>query len=99
MGKLASTAWRVLPVRLHQLCYFVFGHVSAEHRVRTADQLRSRPCPNGRRHGFRVPIQEQAVCQSQNVPSMTRVAAGAFGFLIFSHAFDGPDLYGASSFL
>src|SRR4029453_16360891 len=27
------------------------------------------------------------------------VAAGAFGFLIFSHAFDGPDLYGASSFL
>ena len=25
-----------------------------------------------------------------------RVAAGAFGFLIFSHAFDGPDLYGAS---
>jgi hypothetical protein len=26
------------------------------------------------------------------------VAAGAFGFLIFSHAFDGPDLYGASSF-
>src|SRR5262245_27564037 len=29
---------------------------------------------------------------------MTRVAAGAFGFLIFSHAFDGPDLYGALSF-
>jgi hypothetical protein len=26
------------------------------------------------------------------------VAAGALGFLIFSHAFDGPDLYGASSF-
>jgi hypothetical protein len=26
------------------------------------------------------------------------VAAGAFGFLIFNHAFDGPDLYGASSF-
>jgi len=26
------------------------------------------------------------------------VAAGAFGFLIFSHAFDGPDLYGALSF-
>jgi hypothetical protein len=25
---------------------------------------------------------------------MTRIAAGAFGFLIFSHAFDGPDLYG-----
>jgi hypothetical protein len=25
---------------------------------------------------------------------MTRVAAGAFGFLIFNHAFDGPDLYG-----
>ena len=38
------------------------------------------------------------MCQSQNVPSMTRVAAGAFGFLIFSHAFDGPDLYGALSF-
>jgi hypothetical protein len=34
----------------------------------------------------------------QNVPSAARVAAGAFGFLIFSHAFDGPDLYGASSF-
>jgi hypothetical protein len=32
----------------------------------------------------------------QNVPA--RVAAGAFGFLIFSHAFDGPDLYGALSF-
>jgi hypothetical protein len=31
-------------------------------------------------------------------PSMTLVAAGALGFLIFSHAFDGPDLYGASSF-
>jgi hypothetical protein len=31
------------------------------------------------------------------VPSNARVAAGAFGFLIFSHAFDGPDLYGASS--
>jgi hypothetical protein len=29
---------------------------------------------------------------------MTLVAAGAFGFLIFSHAFDGPDLYGALSF-
>jgi hypothetical protein len=29
---------------------------------------------------------------------VARVAAGAFGFLIFSHAFDGPDLYGASSF-
>jgi hypothetical protein len=25
------------------------------------------------------------------------VAAGAFGFLIFSHALDGPDLYGASN--
>jgi len=24
--------------------------------------------------------------------------AGAFGFLIFDHAFDGPDLYGESSF-
>jgi hypothetical protein len=23
---------------------------------------------------------------------MARVAAGAFGFLIFSHAFDGPEL-------
>jgi hypothetical protein len=35
---------------------------------------------------------------NQNVPSILRVAAGAFGFLIFSHAFDGPDLYGALSF-
>ena len=26
------------------------------------------------------------------------MAAGAFGFLIFSQAFDGPDLYGALSF-
>jgi hypothetical protein len=26
------------------------------------------------------------------------VAAGAFGFLIFNHALDGPDLYGASNF-
>jgi hypothetical protein len=31
-------------------------------------------------------------------PSIARVAAGALGFLIFSHASDGPDLYGASSF-
>jgi len=29
---------------------------------------------------------------------MARVAAGAFGFLIFNHAFDGPDSYGTSSF-
>jgi hypothetical protein len=29
---------------------------------------------------------------------MILVAAGAFKFLIFSHAFDAPDLYGASSF-
>jgi hypothetical protein len=34
----------------------------------------------------------------QNVPSTARMAAGAFGFLTFSHAFDGPDLYGALSF-
>jgi hypothetical protein len=30
--------------------------------------------------------------------SIARVAAGAFGFLIFSHAFDGPDLYGAFTY-
>ena len=36
------------------------------------------------------------VHQDQKVPSIARVA-GAFGFLIFNHAFDGPDLYGASS--
>src|SRR4030095_8929669 len=41
----------------------------------------------------------QAWCHwPQNVPSMARVAAGAFGFLIFNHAFDGPDLYGALTF-
>jgi hypothetical protein len=34
----------------------------------------------------------------QNVPSTARMADGAFGFLTFSHAFDGPDLYGALSF-
>ena len=34
---------------------------------------------------------------AQKVPSIARVAAEAFGFLIFSHAFGGPDLYGASS--
>ena len=34
----------------------------------------------------------------QKLPSKTRVAAAAFGFLVLSHAFDGPDLYGASSF-
>jgi len=28
---------------------------------------------------------------------MVRVAAGAFGFLIFSHAFDGPDPYSESN--
>ena len=32
---------------------------------------------------------------AQNVPSTARVAAGGFGFLIFSHDFDGPDLSGA----
>jgi hypothetical protein len=32
------------------------------------------------------------------VPLAARVAAGAFGFFIFNHAFDGPDLYGALSF-
>ena len=36
---------------------------------------RSRPCPNGPHHGFCVPIQELAVCQSKRVPSMARVAA------------------------
>jgi hypothetical protein len=35
---------------------------------------------------------------NENVPSILRVAAGAFGFLIFNHVFDGPDLYGALSF-
>jgi hypothetical protein len=35
---------------------------------------------------------------NQKFPSRARVAAGAFGFLIFNHAFDGPDLYGALSF-
>jgi hypothetical protein len=35
---------------------------------------------------------------AQKVPSIARVAAEAFGFLTFNHAFDGPDLYGASSF-
>jgi predicted DNA-binding ribbon-helix-helix protein len=29
---------------------------------------------------------------------MAHVAAGAFGFLIFNQAFEGPDLYGESSF-
>jgi hypothetical protein len=29
---------------------------------------------------------------------MAGVAAGALGFLIFNHAFDGLDLYGALSF-
>jgi hypothetical protein len=33
----------------------------------------------------------------QKLPSITRVAAAAFGFLVLSHALDGPDLYGASS--
>jgi hypothetical protein len=35
---------------------------------------------------------------NQKFPSRARVAAGAFGFLIFNRAFDGPDLYGALSF-
>jgi hypothetical protein len=56
-------------------------------------------------------ITSQAV--RQKVPSIALVAAGrlrifdfysgfaagAFGFLIFGHAFDGPDLYGAFSFV
>jgi hypothetical protein len=29
---------------------------------------------------------------------MARVAAGAFGFLIFNQAFEAPDLYDESSF-
>jgi hypothetical protein len=33
----------------------------------------------------------------QNVPSIARVAAGAFGFLIFNYALDGADLYGTLS--
>ena len=46
-----------------------------------------------------MPKQEQGWCHwPQNVPSVARVAAGAFGFLIFSHAFDGPERYGALSF-
>jgi hypothetical protein len=35
---------------------------------------------------------------AQKEPSNIRVAAGALGFLIFSHTLDGPDLYGALSF-
>ena len=43
-------------------------------------------------------IKNEGTNSSQNVPSIARVATGAFGFLIFNHAFDGPDLYGALSF-
>jgi hypothetical protein len=35
---------------------------------------------------------------SQNVPSITRVAAGAFGFLTSIQVLDGPERYGAFSF-
>ena len=34
----------------------------------------------------------------QNIPSITRVAAGAFGFLTLIQLFDGPERYGALSF-
>jgi hypothetical protein len=33
----------------------------------------------------------------QNVPSIARVAAGAFGFLTLIQVFEGPERYGASS--
>ena len=36
--------------------------------------------------------------QYTKIRTIARVATGAFGFLIFSHAFAGPDLCGASSF-
>ena len=45
---------------------------------------RERPPPSRAKHSLEVLI--------------ARIAAGAFGFLIFNHAFDGPDLYGASNF-
>ena len=38
-----------------------------------------------------------ALDHKRTFPSVARVAAGVFGFLIFSHAFDGPDLYGELS--
>jgi hypothetical protein len=37
------------------------------------------------------------LCVNLRTFHQSRVAAGAFGFLIFSHALDGPDLYGASA--
>jgi hypothetical protein len=35
---------------------------------------------------------------NQNVPSTTRVAADAFGFLTLIQVLDGPERYGAFSF-
>jgi hypothetical protein len=38
-------------------------------------------------------LQAGVSINSQNVPSSTRVAAGAFGFWVFSQVFDGPDQF------
>ena len=54
-------------------------------------------------------LQQSAMCppdvlrnddtnSSQNIRFTARLAAGAFGFLIFNHVFDGRDLYGAIQF-
>jgi hypothetical protein len=47
------------------------------------------------------PFQHQVAggeAQGQKVPSIARVAAGAFGFLTLIQVFDGPERYGAFSF-
>ena len=54
--------------------------------------------PKVRTTAFTCRYNKLCVIDLPNVPSMARVAAGAFGFLIFNHAFDDPDLYGALSF-
>jgi hypothetical protein len=70
---------------------FTFGHIAAACIAKAIALYRGSILATG-------DMAQDHLRWTQNVPSITRVAAGAFGFLIFSRAFDGPDLYGALSF-
>ena len=70
---------------------FAFGHVAAARIAKAISLYRGSILATG-------DMVQDHLRWTQNVPSTARVAAGAFGFLTFNHVFDGPDLYGASSF-
>ena len=46
---------------------------------------------NGLSHGCLPRGEPRKASQCQNVPSIARVAAGAFGFLTLIHVLDGPE--------